>query len=957
MPPSVRRRYNVQAAQEEEDFDRLTSLATHLFDASAATLELVGDGQGRVLARTGAEGLVGEGETDSLYPVHAQTLETDGTTVLEDLNAHDQFSDHSLVAGDDEPLSSKTALQFYAGAPLTTSDGHRIGVLSVLDTTPHTPPSETVEQLERLAAMATEALERHPCTVAGQPELTQQIVDHLPGLFYVFGPDGRLKHWNRQFETTTGYDTDEFEGRPAYSFFDGDDQWQIAKTVLEAFASGSSAIEADLLTSGGERVPMLFRGERTQVEGEPHLVGMGVDLSEQKEAEDARCEERNRFETLFDSVPTPVVHGVLRNGRFDILTVNGAFESVFGYDADAIEGRNLHTLIVPEEEGDQTVEYDRQALEQESLLRAEVRRRTAEGPRDFQVHRAGRVQENGPPELYAIYADITERKETEATHREREVLLRSITDHISEGIYRSDPERGIVYANEAFVNMFGYDSLEEVQEVDSSDLYADPDERKRLLRRDGEVLEQAEVTFRRKDGTTFVGLLSSRSGRDEADTVEYYDGVITDITERKEYEEQLAYRYELERKIVDVSTQFINTPAEEIDEAIEQALGAVGSFVGADRSYVFFVDKEAQTTSNTHEWCAEGTESHQPDLQDIPYAAMPWFMERMHHRTPLMAAVDDLPDQAFRLQSILEDGDIESLVVLPMTQGDALVGFVGFDAIKTEREWEQDTVMILQVLSGAIANALQRKQMEEDMISARQEAEEANRLKSAFLANMSHEIRTPLTSIIGFAEVIGEEASEENESVTRFADLIHRGGLRLLETLDAVLNLSKLEAHEMKLARRPVNLTDGAEAVAEEHHPRAEDAGVDLIIESPESPVCAKADEGGVQIVAQNLVSNAIKYTESGGEVRVRTYRDEDQSVLEVEDTGIGMDQKLAEDLFKPFRQATEGTTRLYEGTGVGLAVTKQAIEQMDGQIEVDTERGKGSRFTVRLPSATHEQP
>ncbi|PSQ73034.1 MAG: PAS domain-containing sensor histidine kinase [Bacteroidetes bacterium QH_9_64_21] len=242
---------------------------------------------------------------------------------------------------------------------------------------------------------------------------------------------------------------------------------------------------------------------------------------------------------------------------------------------------------------------------------------------------------------------------------------------------------------------------------------------------------------------------------------------------------------------------------------------------------------------------------------------------------------------------------------------------------------------------------------------ARREAEEAARLKSAVLANMSHEIRTPLTSIIGFAEAIGENA----EAASRFAPLIEKSGKRLLETLNGVLTLSELEAGQVEFDEETVGLKEEAKTLVEELRPQAEEAGIGCRVEANGRPVRARADKGGVQIALRNLVANAIKYTEDG-EVVVRAYRkegasreggtsgQEGQAVLEVEDTGIGMDPEVAEDLFEPFRQASEGMSREYEGTGVGLAVTKEAIDQMGGSIEVETEKGEGSRFIVRLPRA-----
>ena len=144
-------------------------------------------------------------------------------------------------------------------------------------------------------------------------------------------------------------------------------------------------------------------------------------------------------------------------------------------------------------------------------------------------------------------------------------------------------------------------------------------------------------------------------------------------------------------------------------------------------------------------------------------------------------------------------------------------------------------------------------------------------------------------------------------TLTQFSALIEKSGKRLMDTLTGVLNLSKLEAGEMNLGAGPVDLAEQAEKIAEELRPQAEGKGLALRVETGEGPIRARADAGGVQIVLRNLMSNAIKYTEEG-EVRVRAYRKNSEAVLEVEDTGIGMDPSRAEDLFEPFRQAIRRT-------------------------------------------------
>lgn len=249
---------------------------------------------------------------------------------------------------------------------------------------------------------------------------------------------------------------------------------------------------------------------------------------------------------------------------------------------------------------------------------------------------------------------------------------------------------------------------------------------------------------------------------------------------------------------------------------------------------------------------------------------------------------------------------------------------------------------------------------ENELIAAKKEAEEASRLKSSFLANMSHEIRTPLTSIIGFAEAIQEQittmGSETEEvdlhSLTQFTDLIVKGGHRLLELLNSLLNLSKLEADEMAVSLTPVDLTEETQEMIELFEPQAEAADVSLHADIPNTPVWGKADRRGVRIVLRNLLSNAVKYTDEGGWVRVRVQEASKFVTLRVADNGIGMTPDRLPELFEAFKQESTGPSRAYEGAGLGLAVTRRLVHLMNGSIDVETAKGEGSNFAVQFPRA-----
>jgi signal transduction histidine kinase len=247
------------------------------------------------------------------------------------------------------------------------------------------------------------------------------------------------------------------------------------------------------------------------------------------------------------------------------------------------------------------------------------------------------------------------------------------------------------------------------------------------------------------------------------------------------------------------------------------------------------------------------------------------------------------------------------------------------------------------------AEAATRRDLEESkeaLEKAVDEAEQMNRLQAAFLADMSHEIRTPLTSIIGFAEVLDEEATGEAK---RFANLILDSSQRLLETVNSVLDLSKLETEEVHLDLEHVDVAEEVSDTVRLFQAQAEEAEVDLAVDAP-SELDARLDASALHRCCSNLVSNAIKYTEAGGSVAVQVRSPGEQIVIEVEDTGVGIDPEFQDTLFKPFEQSEEGTLQSEDGTGLGLAITHRLVSLMNGSIDVESTPGEGSVFTVQVP-------
>ena len=242
-----------------------------------------------------------------------------------------------------------------------------------------------------------------------------------------------------------------------------------------------------------------------------------------------------------------------------------------------------------------------------------------------------------------------------------------------------------------------------------------------------------------------------------------------------------------------------------------------------------------------------------------------------------------------------------------------------------------------------------RVRQERELEAAKQKAEELNTLKSAFLANMSHEVRTPLTSILGFSDALREE--DLPPPGDRFAEMIHRAGSRLMRTLNSVLDLSKVEAGAMTLSPERIHLGHEVEEIVSLFRREADAAGVHLSTTlSHTGNLWMVIDPGAFTTIVNNLLSNALKFTEQGGRVRVHLETTDSACRLSVCDTGVGIDPEFLPNLFEPFEQESSGTTRAFEGSGLGLTLTRELVHMMGGTIEVDSTKGEGTCFEIDLP-------
>jgi signal transduction histidine kinase/HAMP domain-containing protein len=250
------------------------------------------------------------------------------------------------------------------------------------------------------------------------------------------------------------------------------------------------------------------------------------------------------------------------------------------------------------------------------------------------------------------------------------------------------------------------------------------------------------------------------------------------------------------------------------------------------------------------------------------------------------------------------------------------------------------------------------KEREESLRRAKREAEAANASKSRFLANMSHELRTPLNAIIGFSEIINGQFFGElgNERYLDYSGDILRSGRHLLAVINDVLDLSRSEAGKMVLAARETDMAEVLSDCVAMVREQCADAGLNIAASGLDRPIVMNGDPAKLRQIFLNLLSNAIKFTEQGGSVSLTLNGSDTAIAVTVADTGIGMNPEDVEIAFQPFGQVDNRLERRYEGTGLGLPLTKALVDLHKGTIVIDSAREKGTRVTVTFPRTVAQE-
>ncbi|MFZ1729754.1 MAG: PAS domain S-box protein [Bacteroidota bacterium] len=714
---------------------------------------------------------------------------------------------------------------------------------------------------------------------------------------------GCITYWNPAATAIFGHSSEEAIGKNPHLFLATEHHRAFSQAAFRVFSSTGegAAIGKTLELTGvrkdGEEVDISLSLSAVKLKNRWHAVGIIRDITEWKLAEAMLRESEARFRSMLEHSPF-AYQSLDDEGRF--IDLNDKLCEMLGYDRGELLGKVFGDFWAPSREMEFSTAFTN--LLRDNYSRGDFQLRQKDGS-IIDVYLEGRVQRDVQGNFlrtHCVFFNITERAQAERNLRESEEMFRAIFQGHAAVKLLIDPKTGAISdANDAAMNFYGW-SIEELKNKNIWDI--NTLSREEVLKAMESVLDSGRSFFefrhRRADGTERdVEVYSSTVNVHGKNLIH---SIIHDATEKKEAEKQIRL---LGRSIEQSPVSIVIT---DTDGSIEYVNPEFTKITGFDFDEVIGLNSRILKSGS------QSTEYYS-NLWSTILSGQDWIGEFHNKR---------------------KDGSLywESAVISPViSERGSITHFIG---IKTD--------------------ITAQKQMLADLIAAKERAEESDRLKSTFLANMSHEVRTPMNAIIGFSNLLTNEGLTK-EDQAQFTEIIRQRSYDLLGIINDILNISLIDAGEMKIFEEEANI----EAILKDLHlsftqlARIEKAqSVQLLceIELPASGSTLLLDTGRLRQVLTNLLSNALKFTHEGSISFGCKLNSEKELLFYVSDTGIGISKDAQKFIFNRFRQVDESSTRKYGGTGLGLSISKGLIELMGGVLTVESEVGVGSTFQFTLP-------
>jgi PAS domain S-box-containing protein len=651
-------------------------------------------------------------------------------------------------------------------------------------------------------------------------------------------------------------------------------------------------------------------------------AALETEIAERRQAEDARRASEKRFAGILEIAPEAVI-SVDEDQRIRLF--NRGAEAIFGYAAEEILGQPLGVLLptrlreVHQEHFEEFMsEPDASRLKDARGELRGLRRNGREFPLEASISKLDLGEERV---LTVMLRDITERKRIQEALRTSEALLKTIAANIPGTIYRrvlhGDGRVTFPYISPSVAEILGLEPGRVVSQPEQLINSIHPHDRAKWRDAIGESasrLEPYDLEYRhitKPHGIKWLRSISRPRRLDGGEVI--WDGITLDVTEMKRAEvaqrESEARAATAERLLLDaiecISEGFVLYDSDDrlvlCNRKWMELYGYSESEVGPGIRYEDLVRMDVELGAIVAD------ESGGED----------YIRQRIEYRRRFEGSFD----------VHLADGRWITIRERRTSGG----GIVGIQTDITER-----------------------KQAEQAILAAKEEAELANRAKSEFLTNISHELRTPLNAIIGFSEIIKNEIIGPIRILgyRDYAVDIHDSGQHLLKLLNDILDMSKIQAGKGELHEAALDVTETIRSCVTLMSGRANGAGLTIELDIPETLPALYADGRKLKQILVNLLSNAVKFSPDGGAITVRSWvRRSEGCFIEVSDPGIGIAPADIPNALAPFRQIENQLSRKYEGTGLGLPLCRSFMDMHDGSLDLQSEVGTGTKVTIRFPA------
>jgi signal transduction histidine kinase/AmiR/NasT family two-component response regulator/PAS domain-containing protein len=587
--------------------------------------------------------------------------------------------------------------------------------------------------------------------------------------------------------------------------------------------------------------------------------------------------------------------------------------------------------------------FDRKVLEPVARIRWDLRRLTGAGRLPMYGHSAG--------ELRTLWASVNDTLDKQNSFRMSACLFRTILNNIDAFIFASDPETDtIIFINEPMKRGFGLDD-DAIGRICWQVLSPGSEGRcsfcpvPRLLKNPHEP-----VIWER------LNPLCGKYFRSTDSMITWIDGryvhlqYSVDVSVIKTAGEELKRRLEQQELMSAISQNFISR--DDTEALINHALEMTGLFMNTSRVLLSRINLKDDSITFIYEWFNRAHVLTSRKGITCPFPpGDPSYDALITDEYACLVCNDVMADPAYA--ETLGSLGLKSFISVIVVLNGSFWGILSVDEYREPRVWQQSDIQLVKLIASVISGALERDQTEQALVAAKEQAEQSSTAKTSFLARMSHEMRTPMNAIIGMTAIA--QKSPEPEKKDYCLSKINEASVHLLGVINDILDMSKIEAGKFEISnsefdfnlmiRRIVNVMNFKFAEKKQRFSVRVDPAV---------PKYIVADDQRLAHILTNFLSNANKFTPEGGSVTLSVDKisgRENISVLRftVADTGIGISPEQQDRLFSLFEQADGGIARKYGGAGLGLVISKSLAELMGGEIWVESETGKGSRFMFEI--------